>query len=292
MYNIMTSTSINLNIAPSSIAGKCVSKCDYSFNYPTINITATNGEMYILSTLPVTSSPPVSFNETKYMASEFSIICPSIHLFNGTPASGEIIISHTPITGGPDLIVCIPLSVSGATSNGSKIINQIVAAVSTGAPKTGDNTSQGIDEFSLNDIVPMTPYYSYSNENEFIVYGINNAIGISQTTLKSMQSILQPYVFGQFFAITSLFTNPNGPTSSTSIGDGQIYISCQPTGDSEEKVDIIKNKTPEVEPINLTGIFDLLIYLFYVIVCICLIIAINKGFQYINGEKIPLRKPK
>lgn len=288
----MTTTSINLNIAPSNIAGKCVSKCDYSFNYPTINITATNGEMYILSSLPVTTSPPVSFNETKYMASEIAIICPSVHLFNGTQASGEILIIHTPITGGSGLIVCIPLSVSGTTSNGSAIINQIISAISTGAPKSGDSTSQGIDEFSLNDIVPRAPFYSYLNESEFIVYGINNAIGISQTTLKSMQSILRPYPLVQFFAITSLFTNPDGPTSSSSIGDGQIYISCQPTGDSEEKVDVVKSKTPEVEPINLTGLWDLLIYLFYVIVCICLIIAINKGFQYINGEKMPLRKPK
>jgi len=283
---------MSLNIAPSSIAGVCNSKCDYSFNYPTMNITVTNGGTNLLSSLAVTSSPPVTFNSAKYMTTSILITCPSIHTFNNSPASGEIIIVHTPVAGGLDLIVCIPLSISGTTTSGSSIINQIVAAVSTGAPTVGENTSHGIDEFTLNDIVPMSPFYTYTGSNyEFIVYGIQYAIGISQTTLSSMQSLLKAFPNPQLLTVTTLFSNPDGPSSTTSNGDGQIYIDCQPTGHSEEEVDVTKEKTgPEIPPVNLAGLWDLFIFFIYTIICVALIVLINKGLKYMTGTTTPTRK--
>ena len=283
---------MSLNIAPSSIAGVCNSKCEYSFNYPTMNITVTNGGSYLLSSLAVTSSPPMTFNSSKFMTSSIQWTCPSIHTFNNAAASGEIIIVHTPVAGGPDVIVCIPLSISGTTTTGSSIINQIVAAVSSGAPTTGENTSHGIDEFTLNDIIPMSPFYTYTGGNyEFIVFGIQSAIGISQTTLSSMQSLLQAYPYSQLFNVTTLFSNPDGPSSLNSGGDGQIYIDCQPTGHSEEEADVTKPKPgPEIAPVNLAGLWDLFIFFIYTLICIGLIVLINKGLKYMTGDTTPTRK--
>ena len=234
-----------MNISPQNITGTCNLKCAYSFNYNTSNSTATNYGQYIQLTYEASSTPQVTFNTAKYNVSTIQIYSPSTHLYNNAKADAEIIISHTPINGGNQLLVYIPINTTGSTTNGSQIITDIFTAISSNAPSQGTSTKQGIKEFTLNDVVPMKPYYSYTSNNNTnnIVYGIqyaiyvnNNSLGTFKKSIKSTSITLPSGL--------SLFSNPDGPSSSN-VGDGSIYIDCQPTNSSEEEVEMNVNiKSP------------------------------------------------
>jgi len=233
-----------MNISPQNINGTCNLKCAYSFNYNTSNSTATNYGRWIQLTYEASSTPQITYNTAKYNVGSIQIFSPSAHLYNNAQADAEIIISHTPINGGKSLTVCIPINTSGSTTDGSQIITDIFKAVSSNAPSQGTSTTQGINEFTLNDIVPMKPYYSYTMEGEdFIVYGIQYAISVDNKALETFKNCIKPnprtYPSGP-----SLFSNPDGPTSSN-VGDGSIYIDCQPTNSSEEEIEMNVNiKSP------------------------------------------------
>ena len=75
---------------------------------------------------------------------------------------------------------------------------------------------------------------------DFIVFGKNYAIPLSEKILNVLGSIIKPFNLPMIG--DNLFFNAKGPNSSGSIGDG-IYISCQPTGSSEEEIEITNTKS-------------------------------------------------
>ena len=235
-----------MNISPQNITGTCNLKCAYSFNYNTSKSTATNYGQYIQLTYEASSTPQITYNTEKYNVSTIQIYSPSLHLYNNAKADAEILISHTPINGGSSLLVCIPINTSGSTTDGSQIITDIFKAVSSNAPSQGTSTTQGIKDFTLNDVVPMKPYYSYTNESnksDVIVYGIQYAISVDKTSLETLKKCIKPNS-QTFPSGPSLFSNPDGPSSSN-VGDGSIYIDCQPTNSSEEEIEMNVNiKSP------------------------------------------------
>jgi hypothetical protein len=245
-----------MNISPDNIYGDCKLKCVYSFNYPTSNCYATNKKYYIRIAYDTTSVPAVKFNNSSFNVSEIFIVSPSIHKFNGSNVEAELIIIHSPIAGGYELCVCVPILSGGGSSTSSKIIETIISTVVNQAPAEGESAVIKIDDFTLNSIVPTEPFYSYSvgDKEQFIVYGIKYAIYISQDAVKNLQSIISPLtenvlpVDADLFATINpkdgksipLFINTSGPTGE--ISDGQIYIDCRPTGASEETTEIAKTK--------------------------------------------------
>jgi len=235
-----------MNISPQNITGKCNLKCAYSFNYNTSKSTATNYGQYIQLTYEASSTPQITYNTAKYNVGSIQIYSPSLHLFNNAKADAEILISHTPINGGNSLLVCIPINTTGSTTDGSQIMTDIIKAVSSNAPSQGTSTTQGIKDFTLNDVVPMKPYYSYTtdgNKSDVIVYGIQYAISVDKTSLETLKKCIK--LNSQTFPSgPSLFSNPDGPSSSN-VGDGSIYIDCQPTNSSEEEIEMNVNiKSP------------------------------------------------
>ena len=244
-----------MNISPDNIYGDCELKCMYSFNYPKSSCTATNNKYYIRLTYDTTSVPAVKFNNASFNVSEILLVSPSVHKFNGTTVDAELIIVHTPIAGGYEFCVCVPIVERGGTTKGSTIIETIVSTVANQAPSTGETAVVPLDEFTLNSIVPMSPFYSYSvdDKEEFIVYGEKDAINISQKSLKTLQSIITaapdkslPLNADIFATVRNgkplpLFINKDGPKSGE-IGDGEIYIDCRPTGNSEETTNITKTR--------------------------------------------------
>lgn len=234
-----------MNISPQNITGTCNLKCAYSFNYNTSKSTATNYGQYIQLTYEASSTPQITYNTAKYNVGAIQIYSPSIHLFNNAKADAEILIPHIPINGGNLLFVCIPINTSGSTTDGSQIMTGIFKAVSSNAPSQGTSTTQGINEFTLNDVVPMKPYYSYTIEGyaDIIVYGIQYAISVDKTSLETLKKCINQNS-QTFPSGPSLFSNPDGPSSSN-VGDGSIYIDCQPTNSSEEEIEMNVNiKSP------------------------------------------------
>jgi hypothetical protein len=285
-------TTQNINISKKNISGKCDLKCAYNFKYSESNLTAKNNGVLIGLAPDTEKVPPVTYNNQKYNVSGITIFSPSIHIFNGATAAAEIIIEHNPVKGGSQLIVCIPIISSSESSTASNLITDVLQSVSSNAPASGETTNLAINGFTLQDIVPKKPFYSYtstSDNADFIVFDITNAIGLSSSTLTTLQQIIKPYPLptpgGQ------LFFNSTGP-NTTSIGDG-IYISCQPTGSSDEETAVTYDKN--VTTYDFTDITNnpTAKIIFQIIIgCLLFIVifmAVSYGYSYIvNGEaKIP-----
>jgi len=300
-----TSESI-VNISTKNIYGKCDLKCSYSFNYQTTNLTIKNNE-YMISLTPENSMPSVIFNEAQYMVSSINIYSPSLHLFNNQKASAEIQIEHIPVKGGLILYVCIPIINSGDLTNASNMLINIINETAKNAPAKNETFQLNMNNFTLQNIVPRTSFYSYTgkdeNKGEFIVYGMNNAIPISQKALSILTKIIKPYnknIYGN-----SIFYNPNGPNSS--IKPQGIYISCQPTGSSKEETQIVNDKQGTTTYFDITSFLNKLYSstISQIIIIIFIIIIIlyifSKLFNYIinknNGNilhtlKFPITKNK
>lgn len=227
----------NINISPQNISGNCDLKCSYNFKYSESNTTAKNNSVMISLTYDNSSVPPVRYNNEKYTVSKIFITNPSIHIFNGNTAAAEICIEHIPVNGGPNLFVAIPMISSSESSTASNLITEIIQSVSTNAPSNGDSTNLNINGFTLQNIVPEKPFFTYTDNgnNDWIVFGIMYAIPLSSSTLTTLGQIIKPFPLPT--PGNELFINKKGPNSSGNIGDG-IYISCQPTGSSTEETEV------------------------------------------------------
>lgn len=285
----------NMNISSTNVKGRCDMKCSYAFKYSESNSTAKNNGVFINLTYESRSIPPVVYNNEKYVVENVTIVSPSIHTFNNNSMPGEIIISHTSQSGGNPLKVCIPLTSSSESSTASQIITDIINKVASNAPSQGNSTNLNMS-FNLQQIVPRKPFFVYSEGEKtyWIVYGQLEAIPLSSTTITKLQQIIQAFPLPTPGG--DLFYNSKGPVSGLQIGDG-IYISCQPTGSSEEEtaVEYDKNTTS----FDFSNIFESPIFktiILIIIGCLLFIIVfygINSVYKYLisSPEKL-LELPK
>lgn len=279
----------NINISASNVKGKCELKCSYAFKYTESNSTAKNNGVLIDLTYDSTNVPPVVYNTEKYVVENIIIVSPSIHTFNDKSMPGEIIITHNPQNGGNSLKVCIPFTSSIESSTSSQLISDIINKVATNAPSQGDSTNLNMS-FNLQKIVPRKPFFVYSGENsDWIVYGQLDAIPLSSTTITTLQKIIKPFPIPMPGG--DLFYNSKGPISGVQLGDG-IYISCQPTGSSEEEtaVEYDKNSSSfDFSNVLESPIFKLIIII--LIGCLLFIIifyGISTFYKYLSSDLTPI----
>ena len=236
----------SIDISKKNISGKCDLKCAYNFHYPESNITAKNQGVVINLTYDNSKTPPVTYNTQKYTVTGISITSPSLHLFDGVTTDAEVVIEHTPVKGGPLLKVGIPVKSSSESSDASYLLKEIIDVTSTNSPSQGESTNLSISGFTLNKIVPSKPYYSYTDNNndDWIVFGILEAIPLNSDTISTLQQIIKPFPLPMIGG--GLFINTSGP-NSTKVGEG-IYISCKPTGSSSEETEVEYSKdTPSYD---------------------------------------------
>jgi len=265
----------NINISAKNISGNCDLKCAYAYKYPESNSTAKNNGVMITLTYDNSSVPPVLYNEEKYNVSQFNIVCPSIHIFEGNQVNAEVYIEHIPINGGQNLYVSVPIISSSESSNAGNLLTQIIDSVSTNAPREGDSTNLNINGLSLQYVVQNKPFYSYTdtNNNNWIVYDALDAIPLSSSTLSKLAQIIKPFSLPTQGG--ELFHNPKGPNIKE-LGDG-IYISCKPTGSSEEETAV----TYTTGPTDYSSIWDNSITKFIIQIIIgCIIFIATFGIIY------------
>lgn len=268
-----------MNISPQNIAGTCESKCSYAFNYPTTNsTTVSNYGAYLQFTYELSNTSPVLYNNKSYNVSSITIYSPSLHKYNSATANGEVVIRHSPVTGGNPLYVVIPLSTGGLTTGGSQVVSRVINAASKSAPSAGKNTNKGVGEFTLNSFIPMKQFYSYTTSKlDCIVFDISNAIGISTADLSIFKKIITAAPSNPFTQSTSLFINTKGPTNSITGGGSDIYIDCQPTDQ------VMGTVTKDKKSINDLGTQENLMYLVYVVVFMFLIFILYFTMKYITN---------
>lgn len=280
----------NINISASNVKGKCDMKCSYSFKYSESNSTAKNNGVLISLTYDNSSVPPVVYNGEKYVIENVTIVSPSIHQFNGSSMPGEIIITHNPQKGGNSLKVCIPFTSSSESSSASELITDVINKVATNAPSEGDSTNLNIS-FNLQKIVPRKPFFVYFGENiDWVVFGQLDAIPLSSDVIKKLQQIVKP--FSILTQGGELYYNSKGPSSGLQIGDG-IYISCQPTGSTEEETAVEYDKKSSTA-IDFSNIYKnpTFKYIFIILIGIILFVIIFYGisvfYKYLSSDANPL----
>ena len=281
----------SIDISKKNVSGKCDLKCAYNFQYPESNTTAKNQGVLINLSYDNSKTPPVTYNTQKYTVTNIIISSPSLHLFNGATTDAEIIIEHTPVKGGPEFLVGIPIKSSSESSDASYLLKEIIDITGTNAPSQGESTNLSISGFTLDKIVPNKQYYSYTDngKNDWIVFGILDAIPLSSDTITTLQKIIKPYPVPMTGG--DLFFNSSGP-NSTKVGEG-IYISCKPTGSSNEETTVEYSKnTPSYDFANILD-NPVTKMIFQIIVGCILFIIVFMIFNYIyqfitTGEtKIP-----
>ena len=281
----------NINISASNVNGSCDLKCSYAFTYSESNSTATNQGQFIDVTYDSSGVPPVVFNEEKYEVEKITITSPSIHYFNNATMSGEIIITHNPIKGGNSLKVCIPFTSSSESSTASNLITEIINKVSSNAPSMGDTTLLNIQNFTIQSIVPRKPFFTYENANvNWIVYSNLDAIPLSSSILNTLKQIIQPFPLST--PGTDLFYNSKGPISGVQIGDG-LYISCQPTGSSQDEISVEydKNSSSSIDFASLLNNPSFKYVMMVLLGCILFVLlfyGINMFYTYLSSDSIKL----
>ena len=285
-------TTQNINISKQNISGKCDLKCTYNFKYTETNLTAKNFGNLIILTPDSSKIPPVTYNQQKYNVASIILVSPSIHIFNGSTCAAELCIEHTPVQGGSNLFVWIPIISSSNSSTASNLITEVIQGVSSNAPAANETTNLNISGFTLQSIVPNKPFYSYtgsSDKTDNIVFDITNAIGLSSSTITTLQKIIKPLPLPT--PGDKLFFNSSGP-NTTKIGEG-IYISCKPTGSSDEETAVTYNKnvsTYDFSNITNNPTFKTIIQI--IIGCllfIAIFMAVSYGYSYITtgSAKMP-----
>lgn len=283
--------SSSINISSQNIAGDCNLKCAYSYDYPNSSTTARNEGFSINLTYDKANISPVIYNTNKYEVGFILIVSPSIHLFNGSQTNAEIIISHRPVVSGPPLWIGIPIIVSGDSTGASNLLNQIITAVSSNAPSQGESTNLNISNFNLNNFIPTKkPLFSYTQGPiNWIVFGKENAIGLSQNSLNTLANVIKPLPGLQAPAGPLVFYNASGATKGLTGGD-QIYIDCQPVTTSDEEIDVTTTKNQVSFDLNNPTTLLILQILISCILFFLLLFGIHYGLKYISNVNIALPK--
>ena len=284
-----------MNISPDNISGDCKLKCAYSFNYPVSNCVTRNNSYSVTMPYDNSSIPAVTFNNAQYNVSQIVIVTPSMHKFNGSTTDGEIIIIHTPTAGGNNFMVCIPIIATETTTN---LVQTIITETINQAPAGGGTAKVALNNFTLNSIVPKTAFYSYINsKNEpFVVYGIDNAIHVNSDAMKGLQNILNssPESVGYTFPIGPLlYINSAGPTNGTGGSDNEIYISCQPTGNSEETEEVSFTKPSITNDLSINGFLNnpVVVFIIASLFTIIVLYALYTLINYVSNGNTPIKLP-
>lgn len=303
-----SSSPINIDI--NDIAGKCDSKCNFTFNYQDSSCIVTNKGEYIQLSYDSSKTPPVIYNNSNYTVKEVRIYFPSLHKYNGTSADGEMIIVHNSTSKPNGLLVCMPIKFvvgnAGITDpnqmQGSMFLHEISKTIANNAPNFGEKTNVSLPSnirYNLNNYVPKKPFFSYSSNepfepcagiNDFVVFNMNEwFVMMWDKSYLNVEKVIKNHSIDVVTDGASLFYNPKGPAP---ISD-QIYIDCQPVGQSDEFV-MVQNDSgsseavkprnkPTFEKIFKNPFIGIILGLLLTFV---VIYVLNMIFKYTTGKEV------
>lgn len=295
------------DVSQQYVKGKCDLKCDYSYKYHKSNSIATNSGSLITISYEDSGVPPVTYNNIKYNVDFIELMYPSLVFYNGSPALANLYIFHTSVKDSSAIVIIIPIVLSESTNRASNFISEIINSVASSAPNSGEKVTLNISDFSLQDIIPKKPFYNVSDFYFYnvILFDLEGAIPMSQATFDIFSKIILPSqgeTSSQLATILAspnaskeiipLFYNSKGPNSSNN-GEDEIYISCQPTGNSEETENVTfqkrKNSTTTFQ-IDMSKLFKnpYFIYFFYALIFIILFVFLNMLINIISSGSVKI----
>jgi carbonic anhydrase len=238
---------INLTDIKSDIQ-KCEVTCNYQFSYGASSCKVTpNGNFLSYKYDGITV---VTYNATeagsKYNVEEIRIYSPPLNNYtnNENDAIAELFIHHTSEATGKNLLVCVPLSLNDASSKSSELLEQII---SSSIEKDGGEQSINVQNFTLDNLIPITDYYQYNGDIPYsqtgnnicssqnaniIIFPANGFINMNTNTKNTLKSLIIPTNKQslQNPSNVGLRHNKNGTINNTSSGN-DIYIECNALDD-------------------------------------------------------------
>lgn len=303
--NCFNSTS-PINIDINNISGKCDAKCSFTMNYNDSSCVVTNKGDYILLSYDSSKNPPVVYNGGNYYVKEARIYFPSLHKYTGMSSDGEMIIVHKSTTKAKGLLVCVPIKfLSGdmqiddpSRREGALFLNEVCNTLSNNAPNFGEKSNVSNVSYNLENFVPKKAFFSYSSNepfepcggiNDFVVFDVNEwYITMFANSYAKIEKIISNHDIDVVADDDiKLFYNPKGPVPSSD----QIYIDCQPVGQSEERVIVVEEEGPStkertrvtLEKILKNPFIGIILGLLLTFVVIYLL---NMIFRYTTGREV------
>lgn len=282
-----------IDISSSNSSGKCDLKCEYKFRYQSSSCVGKNMGDYISLSYDNNSSSSITFNLISYVVKEVRIYHQSLHSFNGNKLDGEMVVVHTSNTGEMPLLVCIPIRILNSESPSSVFFSNVVGTMSKNAPANGDSTTINMNNYNLNLLIPKKPFYSYtgtepyqpcSEKVNYIVYDASEIyLDIKQNVYDNLKKIIKKNNYKTKSGV-QFFYNPKGANTATS---DEIYIDCNPTGESEEMTDVFNNTSTtssdySFEDLKNNDIFKFMIGLIIFLILIYFLYWLTSSFKLVS----------
>ena len=259
---------------------ECIQKCIFWYNYSGKSSCNIENGLNRLN-IPYDGGGNIMYNSDTYDPINVRIFSPSLHTYDGVQAEGELILEHTNKSASmAGLLVCIPISTTAPRSNASVVLESII----DNAPRLeNERVSVSLANFNMNNIIPSAPYYTYSGPlpydacvpdtiYQYIVFHptSDGALAVDKPHMEKLSKLI---LYSNVTAVqasesTPVFFNPKGTTQNGFNGEDQIYIQCQPAGESEE-TDVYK----EPVAIKNAGKNDVVKIVVYVILGALFIVA-------------------
>jgi carbonic anhydrase len=226
-----------IDINDTSVSGTCNQKCYYIFNYNDSTCKVERNDSFLKFDYDSSTRTPAKLSGIDLNVGEVRIYCPSLHTFDGKRTAAEIVVGHG--GNGTALLVCIPVTVSTENSEGSVLLNQVISQTSRLAPNSGDTAVLTTSGFNLNKLIPRSEFYFYEGTLPFepctgnygiIVFKKNSFATMMPKTALQLSKLVTP---------SNITTKPGttfyaSSKSASTTEDDEIYISCQPVGDSSD----------------------------------------------------------
>ena len=283
------SCNVPLNIVRQQ-TDKCSLKCKLWYKYGNSSCLVKNNKEHLA--ISYDGESDVMFNMVPYTPTQILIFKPSIHTYDGQYAAAEIIICHK--GGANGLYICIPIIVSKTMSSsaGTSILEDIFYNSST----TTEPTTLNIQDYNANYLIPKSSYFSYvapmlpingtcldQTSSQYVVFHQRHGnMSVSQEAMNNLGKLIHDSYISTYEGKS--FFNESGTKSNGFAGDGEIYMDCQPVGESSEVV--YQESTNKPQSINLDWVYAAI----YVICGIVLAIVLSKTAIYLFSN-INYKKP-
>ena len=196
----------------------CKEECSYQYNYsPNSSVIVKNEGDYL--DIKVDGKNTVKFNGYQVHLDQskggaVKIFQPSVHLFGGQQADGEIIISHS--SSDNRVLVCIPITIKDGAGNSNTFFSKIIPHINL-AEGNPEPQNVNVSKWSLNDIMSTGDFHFYNGALPFhpctkninsrinvIVFGIESAATINKKDYTLLQSLINPITYSQIEMLNSV----------------------------------------------------------------------------------------
>lgn len=254
---------------------KCEGKCQFTYNLEGVEAnTASNPGTYLNFEL-TSSNASASFQGAKYEPKFLQLYAPSLHEYDSDRADAESILVLQGRRG--TLYICTPLK----GERGGPVDELIKTATSGSTLESritngdGNVITMPITKLDANALCIDSKFFTYRGtglgtkgtnceDARYIVYAPPSKVSLSKESLELLKDAVKdsrcehPIVNNPLVVV-----NLDGPGGS--IAGGDIYIKCEPTGNSVETKDVAFSTVNVFDPANLSDVWGIITGVFAMI---------------------------